>query len=163
MERIYCPWRKEYVHKVYDNRDKRVEEQCVFCSHQKDDDEKHFILKRGKHNFVLLNLYPYNTGHLLIIPYEHTADLNELSQEARAELMELTNQATHIIKNELGAHGVNIGLNLGKASGAGIPDHLHLHVLPRWFGDTNFLPTLANTKQVSTDLREMYQTLKKNF
>src|SRR5207253_805618 len=102
--------------------------------------------------FVILNLYPYNGGHLLILPQQHIAHLEEVSQEIRAELMELISASIVILKNVLGAQGINAGLNLGRASGAGIPSHLHFHVVPRWVGDTSFITTIGNTKNVSVDL-----------
>jgi ATP adenylyltransferase len=112
---------------------------------------------------VMLNRFPYNAGHLLILPYAHKAGLNELSKEDRQELTELTNASIEIVKRELTCDGVNIGANLGKAAGAGIPSHLHMHILPRFLGDTNFLPTLADTKQISFDLGKIYTRLKPHF
>ena len=111
----------------------------------------------------MLNLYPYNAGHLLILPFEHTATLEALPKATRTEIMELTSLCTKILESELKCDGINVGINLGRAAGAGIPSHLHLHVLPRWNGDTNFLPTLADTKQVSFDLKKIYTLLKKAF
>ncbi len=165
MKKLYAPWREKYstdtTHAKYDST-KEVD--CVFCNKFKDpDDNKNYILKRYTHHAILLNLYPYNAGHLLIIPFKHVADLSKLSKAARTELMELMTSSTEIMKSVLDAHGVNIGVNLGKAAGAGIPSHLHIHVLPRYTGDTNFLPTLADTKQISFDLKAMYKTLKKSF
>lgn len=160
MKRLYAPWRKKYVEKVHDMKQEKKPE-CPFCSQPQDmDDARYFILDRGKHNYVIMNAYPYNAGHLLVIPYEHQANLEELSDGARQELMTLTNKCVIKLKGVLGAHGINIGINLGKAAGAGIPEHLHQHVLPRWLGDTNFLPLIAETKQVSVDLPELYAKLK---
>lgn len=108
----------------------------------------------------MMNRYPYNAGHLLILPLKHTAALSDLTPAARAQLMELTHHCTEILKKVLDAHGVNIGMNLGKAAGAGLPSHLHMHVLPRWRGDTNFLPLLADVKPVSADLQQLFNKLK---
>ena len=165
MKRIYAPWRSSYISDTARaKQEEATQHECLFCKQfkQKKDDQN-FILKRFKHTIILLNRFPYNAGHLLIMPIKHTSDLSSLSKEARAELMELITQSATIVERELKADGINIGLNLGKASGAGIPSHLHFHVLPRWSGDTNFLPTLAHTKQISFDLSEMYKQLKKAF
>lgn len=165
MKQLYCPWRSEYTLKTaHSNNENASADECVFCQRiaQKNDAEN-LIIKRGTHNVIFLNKYPYNAGHILIMPYEHVAQLTQLSAEGRAELMEMLAQSEPIMRNTLGAHGVNMGVNLGKAAGAGIPSHLHFHVLPRWEGDTNFLPALAETKQISFDLHEFYKKIKKAF
>lgn len=161
MDRLYAPWRSPYATDTDSGKnDNATSEQCVFCKHLKDNtDAKHFIFRRFTHNFIMLNLFPYNAGHLMVLPFEHKAQLHALSAPARAELMELTTECIRIVTDVLGAHGVNMGMNLGKAAGAGIPSHVHMHVLPRWIGDTNFLPTLGHTKQISFDLVEMYKKL----
>lgn len=163
MDHLYAPWRKKYVQKIQGdmNTDNKV---CVFCDQlSKKDDETYFVLGRYTHHAILMNLYPYNAGHLLIIPFAHVQSLEELSDDSRTELISLANESICILKKVLNAQGINIGLNLGKAAGAGIPEHLHLHVLPRWVGDTNFLPLLADTKQISVDLHEMYKRLQPAF
>jgi ATP adenylyltransferase len=165
MKYLYAPWRSPYssgVHKT--KHEKATEKDCVFCLQFKEkNDAEHFILKRTKYNAIMLNKFPYNAGHLLIMPLGHHASLDKLSKPARTELMELVAKTTQLLEKELTADGINIGLNLGKAAGAGIPSHLHFHVLPRWHGDTNFLPTLTDTKQISFDLRNIYEQLKKKF
>lgn len=165
MKKIYCPWRSEYTtDTAHGKHENATQDECTFCTRiAQQNDTENFIIKRGKHNVVFLNKYPYNAGHILILPIQHVAHLNKLSPEARAELMELLAQSETIMREALDAHGVNMGVNLGKAAGAGIPSHLHFHVLPRWHGDTNFLPTLADTKQVSFDLHELYEQLQKAF
>ncbi len=162
---MYAPWRSKYTTETAHTKKERISKnECVFCEQfQQKNDKKFFILKRLKHNAVLLNRFPYNAGHLLIIPFAHKATLNELSKAARTELMELVSDSSKIVRETLKADGVNIGLNVGKASGSSIPSHLHFHILPRWYGDTNFLPTLADTKQISVDLKDVYQTLKPKF
>ncbi len=161
MDRLYSPWREQYVsgtRKVDENQE------CVFCSQFTDNqDEKYFILRRFKHTVVMLNLYPYNGGHLLILPIEHESSLSGLSREARNEMMEVVTHSTQIVTDILNAQGINVGFNFGRAAGAGIPAHLHMHVLPRWQGDTNFMVTLADTKQISIDLIELYKKLKPYF
>jgi len=119
------------------------------------------VLARNEHVLVLLNKYPYNTGHLLIIPLNHVAQLSDLSPEVRASIMEATAEWSQIVQRELNCQGFNIGLNIGKISGGSIPDHLHMHVLPRWQGDTNFLVTLAETKLISFSLSDLYHALMK--
>lgn len=165
MKLLYCPWRSEYTTDVaHTKNENATQDECVFCTQFKQKkDTEYFILKRFEYHAVMLNKYPYNAGHLLILPFNHVANLHELSKESRGELTELIMHSTQILKQTLDAHGFNVGLNLGKAGGAGIPSHLHYHVLPRYHGDTNFLPTLANTKQISFDLEEFYQKLKPEF
>lgn len=122
-------------------------EACIFCDHLAEaDDERAHILFRGGAAFVILNAFPYNTGHLMIAPNRHVADLGDLGSDERTELMEITFQSTQIVREAMGAQGFNVGLNLGSAAGAGIPGHLHMHVVPRWNGDTNFMPVVGNTK-----------------
>ncbi len=166
MNMLYAPWREEYAEQVSEgiHKETSTKDSCVFCNQVADTkDEQYLILGRYKHNFIIINKYPYNAGHLLVIPFAHIKSLSDLSQEARNELMQLTSQATAILEKELSSEGTNIGLNLGKAAGAGIPAHLHLHILPRWNGDTNFLPTIAEVKQVSFDLTKIYQKLLPHF
>ena len=116
---------------------------CIFCQHLVSGDE---ILHRGRTAFVLLNAFPYNTGHLMIAPERHIADIGDMGDEERHELMDLTTDSVRIVREAMGAHGFNVGMNLGEVAGAGIPGHLHVHVVPRWGGDTNFMTTVADTK-----------------
>jgi ATP adenylyltransferase len=166
MKLLYSPWREAYVediHQKYNNSG--LKGYCVFCSHfaTTDDDKKNFILSRFTHHAIMLNLYPYNAGHLLIVSFDHVPSLTLLSSEARAELIELTHTSIIILESVLKPAGLNIGINQGKAGGAGIPEHFHQHILPRWIGDTNFLPTLTNTKQISIDLHKLYDKLHPHF
>lgn len=165
MKKMYCPWRSEYTSgTAHTKNENATQGECIFCERIKqNNDTENLIILRDKHNVIFLNKYPYNAGHILIMPNEHIAHLSQLSREARTELMELLAQSETIMKKILGAHGVNMGVNLGKAAGAGIPSHMHFHVLPRWEGDTNFLPTLAETKQISFDLHEIYQKIQTAF
>lgn len=161
MKRLYAPWRSNYAKKIGHSQDEGTDEQsCTFCLQlKKNKDKDHFILKRFKNTVVMLNLYPYNAGHLLLLPLHHYPDFVTMPPEVRSEMMELITASTKILKEVLKAPGINVGLNLGKAAGAGIPSHLHMHVIPRWPGDTNFLPLIANTKQISVDLHKMYADL----
>ncbi len=165
MDCLYAPWRASYSNSIaHAKKEDTTENECVFCQRFKQTiDEDNFILKRFKHCVIMLNKYPYNAGHLLILPLKHVDSLHALSQEARIELMELMNSSIIIVKKILQCDGVNAGVNLGKAAGAGIPSHLHMHILPRFIGDTNFLPTLSATKAVSFDLNEIYRQLKPEF
>jgi ATP adenylyltransferase len=162
MKKLYAPWRTSYS-KSIDTKEHTA--QCIFCAQIKDtQDEHHFILGRYKYCFVMLNLYPYNAGHLLIIPYKHVATLEQLSDQERTELINLTSHSVVILTKVLKCEGSNIGMNLGKASGGSVLDHLHQHVLPRWYGDTNFLPALTeDVKTISFDLKEIYNDLKPSF
>ena len=157
MEKIYAPWREKYI----EERDKN---KCVFCHQlEQNNDEKYFILGRFTHSFVILNLYPYNGGHLMVLPLKHKATLTDCSPEERAEIMENIAFSITALEKTLKPQGINVGINQGKAGGGGIPSHLHAHVLPRWEGDTNFMPLLCKTKAVSTDLKKLYKLLKKEF
>ena len=165
MDILYAPWRDSYITNSKKDKESLDNQACVFCDklvHEKDT-QKEFVLKKTKHAFVILNLYPYNGGHLLILPQQHAATLQDLAQEIRYELIELVAASIGILENVLQAQGVNAGLNLGRASGAGIPEHLHFHVVPRWIGDTSFITVIGNTKNVSVDLEKIYNNLKPAF
>ncbi len=164
MEKLYAPWRDDYTQEVTHKKACDLPDSCVFCAQFKEhNDERYFILARFKHNAILLNKYPYNGGHLLVIPLEHKPELALYDTPIQQELMYLISASSAILKDVMQAQGVNIGINQGKAAGAGIPAHLHVHVLPRWHGDTNFLPTLGDTKQISTDLSQVFLKLKPYF
>lgn len=159
MEYLYAPWRGTYIKK------NKSETGCVFCAaHQSSHDDEHFVLRRFEHCMLMLNAYPYNPGHLLLIPTEHKKNLHELTPQAQQELMHVLALVVPVLEKSIKNTGTNIGINLGgRAAGGTIPDHLHIHILPRWEGDTNFLPTLAQTKQLSADLQEVYKNLKPAF
>jgi ATP adenylyltransferase len=165
MDRLYAPWREGYATRVDAEKKEHIShDACVFCLQlEEGTDEKYFILRRFPNTIVMLNLYPYNGGHLLVLPFKHTDSLSQLSPDIRAEIMEVTNQSIIILSEVLEAQGFNVGLNLARAAGAGIPSHVHFHVVPRWIGDTNFLVTLANTKQISVDLYALYTKLRPYF
>ena len=153
MERLWAPWRLEYVAG-------RKPTGCVFCHKlESEDDAANHVLYRAEHNALLLNTYPYNSGHLMVVPYMHAADLTELPAETPAEMMALTLIAVKALRRALYCDGLNIGINLGEAAGAGISDHIHLHIVPRWRGDTNFMSTLAGTRIVPQSLEACYEQL----
>ena len=137
---------------------------CIFCDHlAAGDDERAFILHRGPLAFALLNAYPYNTGHLMVAPLRHVGDLTELSADERAELMELTSRSVAIVRAAMNAEGFNVGVNLGEVAGAGVPGHVHVHVVPRWGGDTNYMPVVADTKVLPEMLEGTYAKLRPLF
>lgn len=162
---MYTPWRHDYVTKTTRQGDKeKLKNDCVFCQQfSEDDDKKNLILKRFKNCAAILNFYPYNSGHIMILPYEHKPDLCDLSSEVRAELMEVTNISVEALKKVLNPGGFNVGINLGLAGGGGLPSHLHIHILPRWEGDTNFFATIGETKIICSDFHKIYGDLKKAF
>jgi len=135
--------------------------ECIFCTKPAEgDDRSNLILHRGERCFMIMNLYPYNTGHLMVSPYRHVGELECLEREEREELMDLTVLAVEAVKVAMRPQGFNLGMNLGKVSGAGYDEHLHMHVVPRWQGDTNFMPVVAETKVMPESLEENYTRLK---
>ena len=137
---------------------------CIFCDHlAEDDDEKANILYRGTEVFVILNAFPYNTGHLMVAPNRHVGDVADMTPEERAELFDVTCKAIEIVRGAMNAHGFNTGMNLGQVAGAGIPGHVHMHVVPRWGGDTNFMPVVGATKVLPEMLAETAAKLRPGF
>ncbi|MCK5045987.1 MAG: HIT domain-containing protein [Candidatus Heimdallarchaeota archaeon] len=158
MKKIWAPWRIDYIKQTRDD------DECFICEIINDDpinDKKNLILYRGKKVIVLLNLYPYIAGHLMIAPIEHTAELKDLPLETGSDMWELTTKTVELLKAAIQPEGFNIGLNLGKVSGAGLKTHLHIHIVPRWSGDTNFMPILSDTRVISQELAETYSELEK--
>jgi ATP adenylyltransferase len=147
MERLWAPWRVSYVTGARP-------EGCVFCNHPSLSDEDALMVHRGETCFVVLNLYPFGSGHLMIVPFRHVALPGELNAAERAEMWELLDKSLSAIEKALGAQGHNVGFNLGAAAGAGIADHLHMHVVPRWAGDYNFMPVLADVRVMPQHLAE---------
>lgn len=155
MKTLFAPWRMDFILG-------RRERGCVFCNRiKRRRDRADLILHRGRWNFVILNKYPYNNGHLMIVPNRHIASLAALGADESREMFSLIQRAEVVMKKALGAHGFNVGMNIGKAAGAGIEDHIHLHVVPRWMADTNFWPVIAETKSMPEHLNKTYDRLKK--
>ncbi len=154
--RIWAPERFKYVkHTPTDSDD-----ECIFCAKLAEaDDRANLIVHRGEHCFVILNLYPYTNGHLMVAPNEHIARLQELGVETTAEMMALAQRSMARIEAVYEPHGFNVGLNQGRAAGAGVEHHIHLHVVPRWGGDTNFMPVIADTKVMPQTLEQSYEAL----
>jgi len=138
---------------------------CIFCAAQKNpaEDENNFVLHRGAHNFVILNLYPYITGHLMIAPFAHVGELDSAPKEVTDEMMDLAKHCETALRDVYHPDGFNLGMNLGRAGGAGIADHIHLHIMPRWAGDTNFMTTVGETRVLPEDLSTTYQKVREKF
>jgi len=153
MDVIFTPWRMEYI-----LSDKSGS--CLFCEKLKEScDEENLILKRCKHCFVIMNLYPYNVGHLMVVPNKHVPNLRSLDNSTRSEMMELLSRSEEVLSEIMNPQGFNVGVNVGEAAGAGIREHLHIHIVPRWEGDTNFFTTLGMTRAVPENLSETYKKL----
>ena len=154
---LWAPWRMDYINNPNKGDNIFVEK------YQSDNDRENLVLYRGEYSFILMNLYPYNNGHLMIAPYKVYNDLTELDSDTFSEITQLTQQAIKILKNKLNHQGINFGLNMGEAAGAGIKDHLHFHIVPRWIGDSNFMPIVGQTNVVMQGLYDTYDLLKPEF
>ena len=153
-DKIFAPWRIGYIQATKD-------EGCILCDLPREErDEENLILHRGKSSFIIMNRYPYNPGHLMIAPYKHVGVIEELDTGEIYEIIDLCKLAIRVIKSCMEPDGFNIGMNLGRIAGAGIDDHIHLHIVPRWSGDTNFMPVLAGTDVIPEALEETYKKLK---
>ncbi|MGH2568135.1 MAG: HIT family protein [Bacteroidota bacterium] len=159
MKRLYSPWRSAYIKTFKSEKKSR---RCLFCRIAREKkDAKNLVVWRGKTCYVVLNLFPYNAGHLLVVPYKHTAHFEELTPAEHAEAMQTTATCMRALKKLSRPHGYNFGANLGRVAGAGIERHVHFHLVPRWSGDTNFLPILSDTKLVSEDLHKTWKELRR--
>jgi ATP adenylyltransferase len=159
-QRIWAPWRLPYVR----DAGKDSEEECIFCTKPAaEDDEANLIVHRGELCFVILNLFPYTNGHLMIAPYSHLASLPELDEPTVAEMMGLSQRAITALGDRYSPHGFNVGFNQGRVAGAGVEHHIHMHVVPRWGGDTNFMPVLADTRVMAQTPEQSYETLRGAF
>jgi len=155
--RLWAPWRSKFILN-------KKEKGCVFCKRLKDKDSaKNLIVHRGKKAFVILNKFPYNAGHAMIVPVRHVGHVENLRPDEADEFFRLIQKTVKIIKKTLKPGSINLGMNLGKASGAGVPGHLHMHIVPRWTGDTNFMPVTGDTKVISLPLGPVYKALCKEF
>lgn len=163
MDILWNPWRYEYIksgdQKAADSND------CVFCKilNNPASDEEQFILHRAGFNFVILNIYPYISGHIMIVPYEHFAELDEAGKQTTDEMMDLAKKCQSILREVYKPNGMNLGMNFGKAAGAGVAEHFHLHILPRWIGDVNFMTSIGETRTIPEDLRTTFEKLKGKF
>jgi ATP adenylyltransferase len=157
MQQIWSPWRIDYVRSPKPDG-------CVFCgAPERDSEEKSLILFRGEHSYVMMNRYPYTNGHLMVIPYAHIAMLTEVPGPAQIEMLQEINMCIEVLRETMQPHGFNVGLNLGESAGAGIEDHLHFHIVPRWSGDTNFMPVIGGANIIVEGLRDCFARLKPAF
>jgi len=155
MDYLWSPWRMHYIN------NKAEEPQCVFCyAVKQSQDAEYLILHRGQNAFVMLNRFPYTSGHLMVLPYDHQPSYEDLTAETRAEMMELINTATKVLRKVYNPNAFNLGANIGEDAGAGIAPHFHFHIVPRWRGDSNFMSVTSNTRVLPEDLQVSYQRLK---
>ena len=161
MERLWSPWRAKYIASGVDAQSAT----CVFCEigGREEDDANNYVVFRGQLNFVTLNLFPYTTGHLLVIPYAHLGEFDSAAKEVTDEMMDLAKQSQTALREVYQPAGFNLGMNLGAVAGAGIVDHIHMHVLPRWGGDTNFMTTVGETRVLPESLVDTYKKLRSHF
>ncbi len=154
---MWAPWRLDYI------KGPKAGE-CIFCvKPSEDDDESNYVVHRGEQCFVILNAFPYNNGHVMVAPFEHVASLEDLGEPALLEMMTLTQRLMAALRAVYGPEGFNVGANLGSAAGAGVRDHVHLHVVPRWSGDTNFMPVIGSTRVLPESLADSYRALRTAF
>lgn len=157
MKLLWAPWRMKYIQA-------EKSKECIFCQKlEENKDKTNYILFRKKNTFVILNTFPYNNGHLMVIPNRHLQGMEEMKEETLSELMITVKESVNLLKKTLKPDGFNIGINMGSVAGAGIKEHFHIHIIPRWQGDTNFMPTIAQTKVISQSLRETYNNLKNTY
>jgi ATP adenylyltransferase len=153
LDRLWAPWRNQYL-------SRQGPKGCFFCAaHRSRMDRKHQVIARGRWAFAMLNRYPYNNGHVMVAPYRHVARLERITAAEWLDFLALSQTLTRRLQQALRPHGFNLGLNIGRSAGAGVPGHLHMHLVPRWNGDTNFFPILAHTKVISQSLDELYDIL----
>jgi ATP adenylyltransferase len=162
MEQLWAPWRARYVQR---DNEEPAGAMCFLCEAGRRDtpDESMLVVASGEHSVVLLNRYPYSAGHLLVTPRRHVAHMNELTQEEYTNVMDTLRVAVSTVESVLLPHGCNVGINLGAASGAGVPGHLHIHVVPRWEGDTNFMTVVSDARVISSDLSETWKRITDHY
>ena len=153
MDKLWAPWRSKYIYL-------RKHKRCIFCGNKNPRSKAKYIIRRSEHAFSMLNLFPYNNGHVMVAPYRHVKSLELLSDIELIDLMKLVNKTKADLDKKLKPHGYNIGLNVGKVGGAGFAGHIHIHVVPRWVGDTNFMPVTGATKVMSESLDALHKLLK---
>jgi len=162
MERMWSPWRSEYID---DFKEEKKDKSCVFCNATTEDinSDKSLVIYRGEKVFTIMNLYPYNNGHLMVVPKRHISKINEISPDEFIEITKQITFATEALTKLYSPHGFNIGANIGKAAGAGIDTHIHFHIIPRWNGDTNFMPVVGKVKVISHDILKTKKDLIKIY
>ena len=162
MDRLWSPWRSQYIDTFNDNKESDI---CIFCNKIEADikDKSNLIVFKGRLSYIVLNLYPYNSGHLMIVPYRHNNDFTKMSDEENLEIMKNLQLSVKALEIAMSPHGYNLGANLGRVSGAGIDQHIHFHIVPRWNGDINFMPVIGEVKVISQDLLETKSKLIEAF
>jgi ATP adenylyltransferase len=160
VEILWSPWRSAYINSVVSEQPEK--NTCIFCTAaaNRADDEKNFVLHRAAHNFVILNRYPYVSGHLMIAPYEHLGEFFSAPKVTTDEMMDLAKRCQTALRESYKAEGFNLGMNLGRAAGAGVVDHIHMHIMPRWIGDTNFMTSVGDTRVLPEDLTVTFHKLR---
>jgi ATP adenylyltransferase len=159
MEKLWSPWRSKYIESFKPGAEK--EEGCLFCRvKEENDDVKNYVLHRFERSLIIMNLFPYNSGHLMVVPYAHASAFNELDEETCLECMKNLKLSCSILNDAIHPHGFNIGANIGRIAGAGIEDHVHFHIVPRWNGDSNFMPVINDVKVISEAMEDTYRKLK---
>ena len=154
MDYLWTPWRYQYIASL------KNPSRCVFCiESSREHDERDFVVHRGKSSFVILNIFPYTTGHLLVAPYSHIADLQKCSADETSEMLELVKRCQFALEQTYQPNGFNVGMNLGRCAGAGVEHHLHMHVVPRWIGDSNFMTIVGETRILPEDLKTTFNKL----
>lgn len=154
MKHLWSPWRMSYI-------ESHKQDGCVFCQAlEQEDGPENLIATRRKTSFVILNRYPYTSGHIMVLPYVHVPTLDELKAETRAEMIELVTKGTQVLQSIYKPEGFNVGINIGEAAGAGIEEHIHIHIVPRWMGDTNFMSAVGETRMLPEDLKDTYSRVK---
>jgi ATP adenylyltransferase len=157
MKRIWSPWRVQYIRNPNPAG-------CIFCDKPMENkDSENFILYRGEKNFVIMNAFPYNPGHLMVVPYRHIGKLEDMTFDERNNHYEIVSRAVSILRESCKSDNFNLGMNLGRAAGAGIADHIHTHIVPRWNGDNNFMPVIGETRVISESMIDIYNRLKAKF
>ena len=157
MENLWAPWRSIYIQNT---TNKSNEGECLFCRlHNEHQDEKNLIVKRSKFSFVVLNAFPYNAGHVMVVPYRHVPSIEVLSDDEMIDVFHLVKASIEAIRKAYNPQGFNVGINIGRVAGAGVENHVHIHIVPRWNGDANFMPVISNTKVISEALVDTYSKL----
>ncbi|BCU70561.1 HIT family protein [Stygiolobus caldivivus] len=160
MDVLWAPWRSKYILEA----SKKKDDTCIFCEFPKSNNDKgHLIVFRAKYNFVILNAYPYNPGHIMVVPYRHVSSLELLSEEESSEMFFIIKRSLKVLRKVYSPDGFNIGANIGRVAGAGIDQHVHVHIVPRWNGDANFMPVIGNIKVLPELLEDTYNKLYVEF
>lgn len=156
MDRVWAPWRMQYVGV------EKSDSKCFLCINEGSDDESLVVGRKGE-AFMIMNRFPYTNGHVMVVPVRHAGSIEELTDEEVLDVIRLVKVMSRIFKEDFKVHGLNIGINSGRAAGAGLEEHFHVHIVPRWFGDTNFMPVMGDVRVISEHIMESYDRLKRRF